>query len=139
MRLLAFSGLLLVALQAPGIDAAKAAGHWVGAGRFLDLTLQERYGSLPFDLVIHPDHALEGRVGGATLPRCVPRKQEGRWEYQAPLRGMVRSEEAFRKDQLVLIVTRVEGDQLGADFQLKTAGGLDLAAWSGRLEARRAP
>lgn len=63
-----------VELSAKKVNPAQVVGHWSGQGTFLDFAFQRQHGTLPFDLVISPDHRLSGSVGGATIQPCLMKK-----------------------------------------------------------------
>jgi hypothetical protein len=135
----------LVALVAPlgaraeGPDAAKLAGHWTGQGRFYNADFQKQHGSIPFDLTVSPDLVLSGTAGGAAITPARGERHGQQVDFELLLTGDVLPGTDFKKDHLVLVVTRADGAAVSGDFHLKSNFVFDLTMRPGALELKRAP
>jgi hypothetical protein len=127
------------ALSAKKVDPALVVGHWSGQGTFRDLAFQRQHGTLPFNLVIGPDHRLSGTVGGATIQPCLMKKGGSRLAFHALLSGQVRPENAFRKNRLALLITQTQEGWFKADFQLKSSAAFDPSMRQGWVEVAKTP
>lgn len=132
-------GLLASALGAQGLDTSRLSGRWAGDGSFMNLKFRAKHGPLPFDLTIGPDHILTGTVGGAVIQPCPLVRQGAQLDYAARLTGAVLADRTFRKDHLLLMITKTQPGRLEAGFQLKSGFGFDLTMRPGRLVLTRHP
>lgn len=126
-------------LSAKKVDPAQVVGHWSGQGTFRDLAFQRQHGTLPFELVIGPDHRLSGTVGGAAIQSCSMKKGGGRLAFHALLSGQVRPEQAFRKNHLVLLIIQTQEGWFKAGFQLKSSATFDPTMRQGWVEVAKKP
>jgi len=110
-------------------------GYWTGEAQFINVDLNAELGKVPIKISISEENTIRGSFGEAKLSNGTMTLEDGRFDLVAHLDGMINSEFGLYKRFVVIFGTIPVGNDINAEFHLKSnlffdfsmrQGGVDL-------------
>lgn len=136
--LLFLSAMYCGTTLAMGIDLKHLEGQWQGEWRPYEKKYQHNVGSLPMTFVVTDKLELSGNIGGTSFLSHKTENQEKQFLVYAKLSKPIAFAPDAPKDHLIIIMTKIDQDQLVADVHFKSRFGFDFSMHPGELKARKA-
>lgn len=134
---------ILTPVVAGEVDANvdRYVGQWSGEGRFYNVKLTQKLGSVPFEIKITPDYRISGSVGNASLEDAELSidKHNGGFMIKGRIDGKIFKEQDFHKKKVIFLMQIPENDQIDGDFHLKNNFFFDIMMRPGDFTLKRIP